>query len=221
MPSDSAPDETVGAAHARPATALPKRKRHHLMAERYSEPGSYFVTICTKDRKHLLGEVDEQVCKLSWIGEVVNRCWLGVPAHLPNVSLDCYSIMPNHFHALIWLNILSPPAYLAATHSLQALAGRACAAPTVLTPTLESNPARLPKVMNSFKSAVTREVNKRRSSPGETLWLDDYYDRVVRTEEELHEVRKYILENPLAWHYDRENSERIVNAPMSKWEPVQ
>jgi hypothetical protein len=32
-----------------------------------------------------------------------------------------------------------------------------------------------------------------------------YYERIVRSERELHAVRRYILENPARWAKDREN----------------
>ena len=37
------------------------------------------------------------------------------------------------------------------------------------------------------------------------LWQRDYYERVVRHESELNEIRQYIQENPLKWDLDPEN----------------
>ncbi len=38
-------------------TNLPKRKPTRLKGYDYSAPGMYFLTICAKDRKQLLGEI--------------------------------------------------------------------------------------------------------------------------------------------------------------------
>lgn len=36
---------------------LPKRKEIHLKEFDYSSPGTYFITICVKDRKPILSEI--------------------------------------------------------------------------------------------------------------------------------------------------------------------
>ena len=37
--------------------ALPNRKQIRLPDYDYSSPGAYFVTICTKDRAHILSDI--------------------------------------------------------------------------------------------------------------------------------------------------------------------
>jgi hypothetical protein len=44
-----------------------------------------------------------------------------------------------------------------------------------------------------------------RQSPGEQVWQRNYYEHVIRNEEELIHIRQYILENPIRWEMDREN----------------
>ena len=36
---------------------LPKRRRNRLKAYDYRAPGAYFVTVCVKEHRNLLGEV--------------------------------------------------------------------------------------------------------------------------------------------------------------------
>jgi len=40
-------------------------------------------------------------------------------------------------------------------------------------------------------------------------WQSNYYDRIIRNEEELQKIRKYIIENPLKWEFDKNNTENI------------
>ncbi len=40
-------------------------------------------------------------------------------------------------------------------------------------------------------------------------WQSNYYDRIIRNEDELQRIRKYIIENPLKWEYDKNNTENI------------
>jgi REP element-mobilizing transposase RayT len=40
-------------------------------------------------------------------------------------------------------------------------------------------------------------------------WQPNYYDRIIRNEDELQRIRKYILENPIKWEIDKNNTENI------------
>ena len=83
-------------------------ERHHRRSIRlkgydYSAEGSYFVTICVKDRECVLGEIVEADMHLSAIGEIIRQCWAALADDLPNVMLDGYQVMPNHFHGIVVL----------------------------------------------------------------------------------------------------------------------
>ena len=45
-----------------------KRKQIRLKHYDYAQYGCYFVTICTKDRKHILGEIENYEMKLNPFG---------------------------------------------------------------------------------------------------------------------------------------------------------
>src|SRR3989339_126401 len=47
----------------------------------YSSNGYYFVTICTKDRKHYFGEITNNEMRLSEIGKIAQKYWLEIPNH--------------------------------------------------------------------------------------------------------------------------------------------
>ena len=48
-------------------------------------------------------------------------------------------------------------------------------------------------------SVTTKRINRMRRTPGETVWQRNYYERVVRTEDELNLIRHYIGRNPSNW----------------------
>lgn len=75
----------------------------------------------------------------------------------------------------------------------------------------------LSTIVGSFKSAVSRETNASRESPGAHVWQRGYYERVVRTEEELEAIRRYVLDNPSAWAADPENPARTVTLGSAPW----
>ena len=63
----------------------------------------------------------------------------------------------------------------------------------------------IPTIVRSFKSTVTRQINTIRNMPGAPVWQRNYYEHVIRDEEELNGIREYILYNPLTWEKDVEN----------------
>ena len=67
----------------------------------YSTPSTYFITIITKNRDNLFGEIKNGKMILNAEGNIVNDCWLDLPNHYKNIILDKFVIMPNHLHAII------------------------------------------------------------------------------------------------------------------------
>jgi len=50
------------------------------------------------------------------------------------------------------------------------------------------------------------------------LWQRNYYEHIIRSEESLNRLRRYIAENPLRWHLDRENPNRTgVDPEEEHW----
>lgn len=84
-------------------------KIHHRRSIRLNgydntQDGNYFLTICTRNRECLFGEVHEGRMYLSNYGKMVNECWQEIPAHFPQIVLHEYVIMPNHMHGIIEIN---------------------------------------------------------------------------------------------------------------------
>jgi hypothetical protein len=65
-------------------------------------------------------------------------------------------------------------------------------------------PRSLPAIVRAFKSAASRRVNLLGKTPGDPVWQRNYYERVIRNDRELHDIRRYIIDNPAKWAYDRE-----------------
>ncbi|MFC1678566.1 hypothetical protein ACFLZ9_02385 [Patescibacteria group bacterium] len=49
-----------------------------------------------------------------------------------------------------------------------------------------------------------------KSGLSEFAWQRSFYDRIVRNEDELNRIRKYILNNPKKWDKDRSNQEDLL-----------
>jgi putative transposase len=71
----------------------------------YGSEGLYFITICTQDREHFFGEINNGKMILSEIGKIVQSEWLKTPSMRPDMNLELveFVVMPNHFHAIIYI----------------------------------------------------------------------------------------------------------------------
>jgi len=176
------------------------RRSIRLKGYDYTRAGAYFVTICTKDRACLFGDVADGVMRLDQMGHIVRQCWLAIPDHVPHVLLDEFVVMPNHVHGII---------VIMATH----IVGATHASPLQNddTPTRPRGPQRqsVASIVGSFKSAATKRINEQRGTPGAPVWQRNYYEHIIRDDESLNRIRQYIAENPLHWYLDRENPNAI------------
>ncbi|MFK7844468.1 MAG: transposase [Rhodothermales bacterium] len=121
----------------------------------------------------------------SRIGELAEARWLAIPAHHPHILLDAFVVMPNHLHGI--LHIIAPP-------SSSASSGRLTYARVFGPPDAGS----ISTVMRSYKASVTRECRKQGLL---FRWHTRFYDRIIRNENALKNVRNYIHQNPIKWHF--------------------
>jgi REP element-mobilizing transposase RayT len=80
---------------------ISNRRSIRLREYDYSQSGAYFVTICTRERECLLGQIEHGQVVLSEAGEIAQSVWLGLSNRFPSVTLDEYVIMPNHIHGIV------------------------------------------------------------------------------------------------------------------------
>lgn len=171
---------------------IPLRRSIRLVEYDYSRTGAYFVTLVTKDRTPLLGEVVDCRMLLSDAGKVVFDRWLWLPTQYQHVELDEFVVMPNHLHGIIWL---SGP--LAGTGESR------------LAPTDFGKRKPLGQLVGAFKTMSAKLVNVTLGTPARPLWQRNFYDRIIRNEPELNRIREYIRNNPLQWELDEENPTRL------------
>ena len=92
---------------------LPTRKRNRLVNYDYSQPGAYLITVCMEDRRHILGKVEPcegtYVTALSPLGRLVEAAVTGIGTHYENITVDAFSILPNHVHLLIRIRSTDQP----------------------------------------------------------------------------------------------------------------
>jgi putative transposase len=181
--------------------------RHHRRSIRlrgydYTQPGAYFVTICTQNRAYLFGQMVDGEMVLSDGGRMVQTVWDEMPVHYEGVAIETFIVMPNHIHGIIVL--------VGAATGGRPPSGQAQGpAPTI--------GISLPDVVQRFKTMTTKRyvdgVRQRRWPPFPgRLWQRGYYEHIIRDEESLDRIRQYIDDNPAQWELDREN---LASAPYA------
>jgi REP element-mobilizing transposase RayT len=159
----------------------------------YAQPGAYFVTVCTQDNRHLFGDVVEGQMRLNESGETVRACWLWLAKRYSHVELDEWIVMPNHIHAIVRI------------HDRRGGSGTAPGGASRCAPTKP-----LGRLIGAFKTVSTKRFNEIRGTPGTVVWQRNYYEHIIRNEDECEKIREYVRRNPLLWACDRYNPERSV-----------
>ena len=193
----------------------------------YGSHGFYFVTICTKNRKNYFGKIiaethnsasqneskstethnsasqkesksiethnsasqnkskstethnsasPQPYLQPTIIGQTAINYWNAIPTHYPFVEMDEFVVMPNHIHGILFFNRpektdWQPNQFGAQSQNLGA-------------------------VIRAFKSALKRYANQNRINFD---WQPNYHDNIVRDEDHLNNIRRYIKNNPLKW----------------------
>lgn len=70
----------------------------------YANNGAYFITICTQNRHHFFGTIQNQEMQLSEIGKLAAQFWMEIPNHFPFIELGNFVVMPNHVHGILIIN---------------------------------------------------------------------------------------------------------------------
>ena len=153
---------------------LPKRKQIRLKEFDYSQNGAYFVTICTKDRKMLFGDVEAD----SISARMIDRTFKQTIDKYSNVYCDKYVIMPNHFHAIIEIKRADMES-----------------APTISEIVQEFKRYSTLEYIKLVKEKLLPPFDKQ-------IWQRSFYDHIIRNEYDYKEIWEYIDTNPLKWKED-------------------
>ena len=180
------------------------RKSIRLDGWDYRFPSFYFVTICTKDRKHYFGEIKDGIMGLSVQGCAAWYFWNQIPNHFKNVRLDEFVVMPNHVHGIIQIIPDKNGISIIKHNSVGMLHATSLQNDGRGNKMSEISPrsGSLSAIIRSYKSAYTRWCNQKNYESG---WQARFYDHIIRNQESLNRIREYIHYNPLNWEQDMEN----------------
>jgi REP element-mobilizing transposase RayT len=166
----------------------------------YSSPGGYFVTICVNRARFpieaaagprisgILASVEIGRSTPTQLGEIVVKEWQRLPSRFAHLELDVFTLMPDHFHGILWLTErpdgeIPGPGFVPLRRA-------------------GSKPGSLPGVIQAFKSSSTyaaREITSATGWPGHgrRIWQRNYDEQLISSFDHLAAVRRYIDRNPV------------------------
>lgn len=172
---------------------LPQRKSPRRKKYDYDSPNTYFVTICTCNRIHYFWEVVGAGLALTDIGNICDYEIHHMIKLREDVEMCTYTIMPNHIHVLFSFGSMTKNLYnnQSVDASIDPTQGFINSSKNLYhNQTLSS-------IIWSFKSAVTRECNKKWLK-SEWLWFVrqiSFHDHIVRNQQEFDQIEYYIQTN--------------------------
>ena len=133
-----------------------------LEKSEYENNQIYFITICVKNRKNILGKIinepvfETKIMVLSKIGIIVECFFKKSFLIYKDLFLYDYCIMPNHIHFILLRNIYT-----------------------------KNKRTNISTMIQQFKISITKHIKK-------SIWQDGYYERIIRNEREFYKVKNYI-----------------------------
>jgi len=171
----------------------------------YGSNALYYITICTENRLHYLGEIiSEQVVNEDYsetqnsetqniaslqktpIGEIAYNNWLEIPNHFSFVELDEFVIMPNHIHGILYINKPGKVDWQINKFGIQS--------------------QNLASVLRGYKASMKTYATTNNIEFG---WQPRYYDHIIRNEKEYLNIRGYIINNPEQWLLNGDNEDNL------------
>ena len=191
----------------------------------YSNNGAYFITICTQNRHHFFGNINNGIMQLSEIGKLAEQFWYEIPNNFPMVELGNFVVMPNHVHGILIIDNISNPTvetrfiasdnnginnsrFIASdnddliddnkeTRLIASLPGGMGGFSGDKNPMLCNS---ISKIVRWYKGRCSFECRK--ISPN-FAWQSRFHDHIIRNSKTFDTIQNYIEQNPLKWSEDR------------------
>ncbi len=206
-------------------------QKHHRRSIRlngydYSQEGLYFLTFCTQDRANLFGHIKNGKIILNDAGKMVEYWYYELENKFPNIQCHEMIIMPNHFHCIIEIVgadrcVCPNTKQCVCPNTKQCVCPntkqcvypntKQCACPNTkrcAKPEVNLHASLLGQLVQWFKTITTnfyihgvknndwKHFNRR-------LWQRNYWEHIIRSENEYKHITQYIINNPKQWENDQ------------------
>jgi putative transposase len=170
-----------------------QRRSIRLHEYDYTKCGAYYITIVTDQRAEKFGEIIDSKFVPNEYGVIAERELWRLPKRFSFLTLDEYAVMPNHIHAILTFSEIDK-------HESNGMENK------------DRNlliKGSLGAVVRSYKASVAFSYHKLSGDRLNPVWQRNYYEHIIRNEEERNRICQYILDNPSQWNSDQENPKTI------------
>ncbi len=173
----------------------------------YRSDGSYFITICTKNREHFFGDIQNGNMILTEIGQLAYQFWKEIPDHFSSIELGNFVIMPNHVHGILTIhgynkNIIWDGNKPASSSMDDKNDNNDSKSKNEKMSKISPKPGSISTIIRSYKSVVTKHSKQFDSN---FAWQSRFHDHIIRNRYSFYVIQKYIFNNPKNWENDRFN----------------
>ena len=177
--------------------------------------GEYFVTICTQNREHYLGEIvknnnDEPEMALTSIGRFAEEQIRNVTCHYSYAEIPLWVVMPNHIHIIVVIgnDVNCRDAInrvcVQQTNEGDAINRVSTGKTNGIGGITGNNNPMLKKclgtVVRGLKARITKFANENNIP---FAWQTRFYDHIVRNQDEMNRIAEYIENNVAKWDLDK------------------
>ncbi|MFA9402119.1 MAG: transposase [Anaerolineales bacterium] len=145
-------------------------------------------------------------------GIIATRKWEQLDERFPEIEIDEFIVMPDHMHGIVIISDVGA-IHAGAIHELPRQRDPKYKNATQQDALEINSPiARrrmtLPMVIGFYKMNTAKAINIANDTRGTHVWQRNYYEHIIRNEDSLNRIRRYIQENPIKWSIDPENLSR-------------
>ena len=179
----------------------------------YGWDGAYFITICTKNRRHYFGEIINSEMHLKETGKLAEKFWLEIPDHFPFIELGNFQVMPNHFHGILIIDKMKYDGNNGKNDGENDGGNDGGTAdpavPAVPAPTNKTigqlryqnqGSGTISSVLGSYKSIVSKNAHLNNAN---FAWQSRFHDHIIRDTLSFERIQNYIENNPKNWREDK------------------
>ena len=204
---------------------MKNRQSIRLKKYDYSQQGLYFITIVTQGRKNLFGEIIDNKMVLNVTGKMIEEIHNNMVNDFQTIKLQEYVIMPNHIHTIIEIMDKcrgAPRGYPQQCNTYKYQGQPQGIAPTINDDNMtdiehqkRNKNKTIGDVIGAFKSITTNryiQMVKENIVPAfeKRIWQRNYWDHIIRDENDYNKITEYILNNPLTWTDDTLNNNEDI-----------
>ncbi|MFY7664773.1 transposase [Flavobacterium sp.] len=169
----------------------------------YGWNGAYFVTLCTHNRQHFFGTIENGEMILSSPGSIAYNLWSLIPDHFEYAELGDFVIMPDHMHGILIIDKPDHAEQATEQDQNQLKTGGITGAKN---PMINDN---ISRIIRWYKGRCSFEIKK---ILPHFAWQSRFHDHIIRNYNEYQRISDYIVNNPQKWEDAKSNSFKTKNS---------